>query len=207
MEEILDNLLENLQENAPEMVKTFQYGASHQEILAFERHFKVKFPSQVKDFFSKINGQDIQDGYTFIEGQHFIALNDVPYWQDSFIEALKEINFDWEKYHFSDEDFEDSVDKEVFSFIKNQIFSYKWIPFLVSENSFYFIDFEPEKQGSVGQIGAIFILEGGMVSVDFIADSLEDFLSEISIGLEQGFYIYSKADKCLVDNDLDFDIS
>lgn len=207
MEEILDNLLENLQENAPEMVKSFQNGASHQEILAFERHFKVKFPSQVKDFFSKINGQDIQDGYTFIEGQYFIALNDISYWQNDFIEVLEEFNFDWKNYRFSEEDFENSVDEEVFSFIKNQIFSYKWIPFLVSENSFYFIDFEPEKQGSIGQIGAVFVLEGGMVSVELIADSLEDFLSEVSIGLEQGFYIYSKADKCLIDNDLSLDIS
>lgn len=148
---MIKDFLELLKEKKPQIFNTLCPGASKDEIHAFEhrdgshRHLTPA----LREFFSLLNGQK-DKSVPFFADSFLLSLSQVDEVKAEYISTLNRLyGSSWHNFEFDTEDLEIGGSLNV---VKNTLFSAHWIPFMSSQWEYYFLDFDPDKDGDVGQV-------------------------------------------------------
>ena len=127
-------------------------GASEEEISAFEEKFGITLPEDVKELYRYKNGSKYLSILPCVIDERDMAfclmsLQDVEHTKKYF-QNRDALLTEFSK-HFTSEDIEKMKDSR----IKPYLFNKKWIPFAeYCDSCFLMLDFDPDKEGKVGQI-------------------------------------------------------
>ena len=179
--------LENwLVKNAPEVINDLNDGCSLEQLLEVENEIGIELPQSFKEFYLIHNGQKDEDYFGLFYGVSLLPLNKI-------VEEMSVWNGIIDE--FGEAEMKESFDKYETSFMPNKLkakyASKKWLPFaIICDNCYLGLDFEPEIDGTVGQV-INFGREEEQKAV--LADSFEEFIDWYMQELERGNYlIYEK---------------
>lgn len=192
VEYILEDFLVAIQKYAPQMEHYLGQPATEQELTSLEEHLGYSLPETFKQLHRTFSGQS-QEKPFFGVGQRFVALDEIEEIQRRMLSFVVE-NYgeNWQETHIPEDVFEEE------GYIKNQLFSYKWVPFMVQEvdgepNSYLCFDFDNDQEGEYGQlIGITPDKELEYYELSFIFPGLFHWLSATNEGLETGRMLYSE---------------
>ncbi len=127
-------------------------GATDEEIEAFEKHFNIILPDNLKTIYKYKNGSGLmplflpndehkrQFWYDLIPLEKIIE-------KKGYFQARDALLTEFDDY-FSESDIEDMKDDR----IKPYLFNTKWIPFAYGSGIYLMLDFDPADKGKMGQI-------------------------------------------------------
>ena len=127
-------------------------GASEEEISAFEEKFGITLPEDVKELYRYKNGSKYLSILPCVIDEREMAFNlmslDEIEKAKKYFQNRDALLTDFHE-HFTSEDIEKMKDSR----IKPYLFNKKWIPFAeYCDSCFLMLDFDPDKEGKVGQI-------------------------------------------------------
>lgn len=192
MEEIWVRIKSWLRNNAPQVLKTLQSGASEKQISELEEFLAVKFPDDVKSLYLICNGQSSYD-YGMFDGCEFLSL-----------ERIKDEWSVWKKLLddgiFQDDNGQDQGSNPELG-IRNVWWSPQWIPLTYDGcGNHYCLDLNPSKGGTNGQIITMWHDDDER---KIVAPGLRAWLQQYADGLESGQFIFSDEYNSIIDaNDI-----
>jgi cell wall assembly regulator SMI1 len=175
--------LENwLAENEPEAINNLNSGCSFGQLNILENEIGLNLPQSFKDFYLIHNGQNDEDYFGLFYGVSLLPLykilEEMRIWKgiiDEYGEAGMKENFDYGQVSFMPNK------------VKAKYASKKWMPFaIIFDNCYLGLDFEPEIDGSTGQV-INFGREEEHKAV--LAGSFEEFIDWFIQELERGNYL------------------
>ena len=127
-------------------------GASEEEISAFEEKFGITLPEDVKELYRYKNGSKYLSILPCVIDEREMAFNlmslDAIEKAKKYFQNRDALLIEFPK-HFTSEDIEKMKDSR----IKPYLFNKKWLPFAeYCDSCFLMLDFDPDKEGKVGQI-------------------------------------------------------
>ncbi|MDO4228796.1 MAG: suppressor of fused domain protein [Capnocytophaga sp.] len=150
--ELFGNLL---REKATPLAAVLAKGVSDAELDAFEQRIGVQLPEHFRTLHKTFSGQVDKNVLFFNNSQRFVALSEIEELQERLIHFLT-TNYgkNWQNEKLLEDNF---VDDDI---IKNQLFSKKWIPFLVRKNDqgveeLLCFDFDTIEKDDFGQLISI----------------------------------------------------
>ncbi|MDO4728697.1 MAG: suppressor of fused domain protein [Bacteroidota bacterium] len=152
---LLELFYKGLQKNATPLIEVLGAGVTDAELDAFEQKIGVKLPEHFRTLHKTFSGQSDNSVLFFNNSQRFVALSEIEGIQQKWLNFVKDNYGDsWQDILISEEDF---LDDDI---IKNQLFSKKWIPFMVRTNDqgieeFLCFDFDPIEKDDFGQLISI----------------------------------------------------
>ena len=150
VEYILEDFVETLHQYAPAMQARLGAPATEQQIARFQDHLGFDLPEEFKQLHRTFSGQ-LGQGPFFGVGQCFLNLEQIEQAQRDIV-AFLEANFgaNWMEKQLPEDNFMDEGE------IKNQLFSRKWVPFMMQEiegeKSYLCFDFDNDQEGTFGQL-------------------------------------------------------
>lgn len=184
--------LDVLSRKAPSLLEVLAKGVDDAELDKFENKIGERLLEVFRCTYKKFNGQTDKNVLLFNNSKRFVSLFEVEELQAEWVAFLEQhYGKDWDKITLSEEHFYDD------DVIKNQLFSEKWIPFVVTigENGvreFLCFDFDPLQEISFGQLINIKLSDKiENYRIDFVEYDLSSWMSEIIDKLNVGKMIYS----------------
>lgn len=198
MENTVKHFLDLILEEATPLMTTLNKGADEAQIANFEHSAGVTLPKEVRVLYQTFNGQKQGDKILFIDDLRFIPLEEIKTVQQQWLEQLQKVP-NWQDLRFSEEE---AMDMYWDGVIKNQFYNPRWLPFLSNGNRFFFIDLDPDKNGTIGQIGEIDLSVDSIEDsfMDIIADSMEEWLDTVIEDLENNVLYYDNDEHTLIDS-------
>ena len=151
-------------------------GASEEEISAFEEKFGITLPEDVKELYRYKNGSKYLSILPCAIDEREMAFNlmslDAIEKAKKYFQNRDALLIEFPK-HFTSEDIEKMKDSR----IKPYLFNKKWLPFAeYCDSCFLMLDFDPDKEGKVGQI-ICYIHDPD--EVIYVAESLTELIKGI----------------------------
>ena len=175
------------EDHLPKDICCFEKGASLQQIRKVERHCGVTFPKEV------------EESYLVCNGLHRCGLSYFGYFN-----SLKEVVTRWDFYRGVDEekggfDWPRSFDADPHPAIKKVYWNRLRIPLTDNQDgNGVFLDLDPTKKGTVGQIIFLRRLEGPLTK---LADGLKSWLEQFLKDLKAGKYVCDAEAESLIPED------
>jgi cell wall assembly regulator SMI1 len=180
MEEIWVRIESWLRNNAPQVLKTLQPGASEAQISELEEFLSVKFPDDVKSLYLICNGQSSYD-YGVLDGREFLSLERI---KDEW-SVWKELLDDGT---FQDDDGQDQGSNPDLG-ICNVWWSPQWIPLTCDGGGNHdCLDLNPTEGGTNGQIITMWHDDDER---KIVAPGVRAWFQQYADGLESGQFIFS----------------
>lgn len=185
-----------LSEKAINIAQSLNLPTTEKNIQDFEKKHQIQFPEDFKKLYLKHNGQSNESGYSLIETQRLLSLDEIEEVCENWKELLQEsFGSDWNKIS-KEHSFHENE-------IKNQLFHQKWIPFLLGSGVLTCIDFAPAKNGKKGQIIEIFISDiTDEYCISVINPSFSNWLETTTNAIVDGIYQYDSEDMTFVNTQL-----
>lgn len=180
MEEILERIENWLRNNAPQVLKTLQSGASKGQISELEEFLAVKFPDDVKSLYLIYNGQSSFD-CGLLDDLEFLSLERIKdewsVWKELLDDGI-----------FQDDDGQDQGSNPDLG-IRNVWWSPQWIPLTYDgSGNHYCLDLNPAEGGTNGQIITMWHDDDER---KIVAPGFRAWLQQYADGLESGQFIFS----------------
>ncbi|MDO4880975.1 MAG: suppressor of fused domain protein [Capnocytophaga sp.] len=192
VEFILEDFVESVKNVAPHMAERLGKPVATQEIEALEQRLGFSLPDTFHQLHKTFSGQTENAPFVF-PVQYFVSLSEIEKYQQEILDFVEE-NFgkDWQKIQMSEENFVDEGE------IKNQLFSRKWIPFMVQKEgdrveSYLCFDYDNDEDGIYGQlIGVTPNKNIEEYEVSYVLNGLSSWLSSCINGLHSEGMVYSE---------------
>jgi len=179
--------LENwLAKNVPEVINDLNAGCSLEQLGRVENEMGLELLQSFKDFYLIHDGQKDEDYFGLFYGVSLLPLNKI-------LEEMRVWNSIIDEY--GESGMKESFDDFQTSFMPNKVkakyASKKWLPFaIIYDNCYLGLDFEPEIDGTVGQV-INFGREEEQKAV--LASSFEEFIDWYIQELEhENYLVYSE---------------
>jgi len=193
VEYILEDFVKTIRKYAPQMEQRLGKPATEEKIEALERRLGFTLPEDFKQLHRTFDGQREKKPF-FGSEQRFVGLDEIEECQQKISDFLKDtFGENWQKLQIPEQNFEEE------GYIKNQLFNYKWVPFMIHEvggeiDSYLCFDLDNDPQeGIYGQlIGVTPSKKLEEYDISFVFSGLFQWLTKTIEGIETGRLAYSE---------------
>lgn len=190
---LFEKFIALIQEKAPALVSVLGKGASDTTLDAFEQRMGINLPEDVRYFYKTFDGQTDNNVFFLNNAQRFISIQEVEELQKRWLSfVVNNYGKNWQDLTFSSDDFFDD------DIIKNQLFSQRWIPFLMQHNEqgneeYLCFDFDSINEEDFGQLISVSLSDKlQSYYVDYVSPNIWSWLYTTTKNIEEGFVVYDE---------------